>query len=306
MTLTQYIEHDLKQRIISGQPLPDPLTLSAISQEYRVSVMPARGAVERLVDDGFVIKNSNGRLSVSPRVPAAASKKVTVPTNTPGDCLSRVRREVIWRSLRGESDYIRIASLAERYSVGRTKAQSYLHRLSNEGLLEHHQRRGWQIRPFRSDDLDAFLDTRVALELMAFDLARDQFDLAYIDTLYKANRPKGRNQDAQLDDRLHRYWIKLANNRYVAEFFDRSGRFFDTLYHSAQIGEPLTSRLVRQHRAILGAIRNGDWDAARTALTKDIRSLKPILEDSVRRMARADNPEQIQTASINPQKASGR
>lgn len=303
MTLVERIEHDMKQRIIAGETLPAPLTLNAISEEYRVSSMPARGAVERLIDDGFVVRKSNGRLSVSPKLPAGASKKAnrqSATINEP-DCFTRLRSEVIWRSLRGEPEFIRIASVADRYSVGRTRAQSCLNRLSKEGLLVHHQRRGWQIRPFRSDDLDAFLDSRVALELMAFDQARDRFDQAEIEKLYEANRPARKDQAAQLDDRLHRYWIDLADNRYVAEFFDRSGRFFDTLYHSAQLDEALTGRLVRQHRAILGAIQQTDWKTARTALTQDLRSLKPILEESARRMAQADNPGQIQITSATPE-----
>ena len=299
MTLVQQIEHDLKRRIAVGEPIPDPLTLSAISEEYRVSVMPARGAVDRLIDDGFLLKKTNGRLSVSPKAPKRAAKKLAAPTDIDKGCFAKIRSEVIWRSLRGESQHLRIATVAERYSVGRTKAQSYLNRLGREGLLKHHQRRGWRIRPFRSDDLDAFLDSRVALELMAFDLARDRFDLDRIDALYQANRPKSRNRKAHLDDSLHSYWIGLAANRYVTDFFERSGRFFDTLYHSAEISEQLTSRLVRQHRAILGAIRDQEWDTAKTALIKDLRSLKPILEESASQMAGADSPEQLQASLTN-------
>ena len=269
MPLNQYIEQDLRRRILTGKSVPEPLTLSAISHDYGVSSMPVRGAVNRLIEDGILIKDPTGRLSINPETPpAAGDSEVRNQENLEPDSFPGIRNEVIWRSLRGESRYLRVSELAERYDIGRTKAQNLLQRLAVEGLVEHHPRRGWRIRPFHAADLESFIEARVALELTSFDLAREKFDRSHIDLLYSKNSPEGDCE--RLDDSLHRYWIDLAQNRYITDFIERSGRFYDTLYHSANIDDQLTGQLASQHREILGAIRRGHWNVAKTAISEDL------------------------------------
>lgn len=291
MTLSRHIRLDLHERIRADHAIPEPFTLASIASAYGVSLMPVRSALEQLIDDGVIIKHDNGRLSVSPD--ARDTQADFDPPEPPGDGFAPIRSEIIWRSLRGESEFIRLAEIADRYPVGRTKAQSILQKLSREGLIEHHARRGWRIRPFSSNDLDAYLDARIAIELTAFDLAHDRFDEAHIKSLLDHNRAAGKNRPAQLDDSLHGYWMQLADNRYLCDFHERTGRFYGTLYRNAVIGEPLVSRLARQHRAILNAILDRDRDAARGALERDIRSLKPILDEAAAKLAKAKSPDAI-------------
>jgi len=290
MLITDYIEQDIRQQIIENGAISGPLTLDGISHRYGVSVMPVRGAVERLIAEGFLIKDPRGRLSVNSKKTLNNANAELEPsfTGLPADYFPEIRKEVICRSLRGESGFFRVSELAERYDVGRTKAQNLLQRLAIEGLVEHHARRGWKIRPFQSTDLESFIEARVVLELTAFDRARERLDPDHIDFLYKANSPSKDSAGERLDDSLHQYWIDLAENHYIADFVDRSGRFYDTLYHNATIDETLTAQLAKQHRTILRSIQRADWDEAKSAIAEDLWSLHPILKNSAKQMAAAD------------------
>ena len=293
MLITDYIEQDLKQLILTKGSIPEPLTLGGISSRYEVSVMPVRGAVERLIADGFLLKDPKGRLSVNSEKSLNGAEPEAAHSGLPPGRFPEIRKEVIWRSLRGESHFLRVTELAERYGVGRTKAQNLLQRLAVEGLLEHHARRGWKIRPFQTSDLESFIEARVVLELSAFDRARKKFEPEQIDCLYRANSPAEKGAAERLDDSLHSYWIDLAENHYIADFIKRVGRFYDTLYHSADIDKSLTAQLAKQHRTILRAIQESDWKNAKSAISEDLWSLQPILKSSAKQMAAADHPHLI-------------
>src|SRR4051812_46645392 len=77
MTLSHYIEQDLRRRLRAGGPLPCKLTLAGLSGFYRVSPMPVRPALRALVADQFLCRRENGRYAVAgapPRANGAAGR----------------------------------------------------------------------------------------------------------------------------------------------------------------------------------------------------------------------------------------
>ena len=65
MSLKNYIKNDLEVRLRSGQELPAPLTLEALSDHYQVSFSPVRLALAELVDAGLLQKGANRRLEIN-------------------------------------------------------------------------------------------------------------------------------------------------------------------------------------------------------------------------------------------------
>ena len=65
MSLTQFIEHDLKARILSGNDVPESLSLADLSSHYGVSITPVRDAITALVDQRFIDKMPNRRLKIN-------------------------------------------------------------------------------------------------------------------------------------------------------------------------------------------------------------------------------------------------
>ena len=56
MTIQQYIEDDLAQKILSGHNIPEKLTLEFLSQHYQVSTRPVRLALKSLLDKKILLK----------------------------------------------------------------------------------------------------------------------------------------------------------------------------------------------------------------------------------------------------------
>jgi DNA-binding GntR family transcriptional regulator len=284
MRITSYITNDLRARIRSGATLPSKLTLTGLSDFYRVSPMPVRTAVARLIHEGYFHKQENGRFAVNPAKLSAGPDGAAGHAEPPPDWHKVFRDDVIRRSLRGQAVQLKIAATAERFGIGRTLVHSIFHRLAGAGLLEHVPRRGWLVRPFREADLDAYLEVREVLEFRALDLAAGRLEPAGLRELLEHNVPGDGRRPTRFDNGLHRYWVDRAGNRYIQDFFDRHGAYFAALLDYAAIGEPLLSEMACQHRAILDALLRKKWRQARDALAHDIRRLRPILKDTIQRL----------------------
>ncbi len=277
-TITTFIKHDLKARLGTGAGLPDKLTLTALSEHYRVSLTPVRLAVRELVEERVLLKQPNGRMAVNP---GAVSETSPIDFPAPAqDIEAPLTAEIIRLSLRGETEYLREETTAERYGVGRTVLRQVLNRLAGEGLIEHLPRRGWRVRPFDEAEMAAYLQVREGLELKALDLARPHLILADLRRMLKGNRRSA----GRLDNDVHRYLVEKAGNRYIREFFERHGVYYTTLFDYAAPETNVVRTMARQHRVILRALLARNWKAARRALAHHIRSQQPIVRRLLRKI----------------------
>ena len=101
--------------------------------------------------------------------------------------------------------------------------------MAGEGLISHIPRRGWQVKPFRQEDLQAFIEIREVMELKALDLGKAKLSTAEakkeLVRIRKSNQsPIEQGGAVSIDNSLHQYLLKLANNPYLNDFFDRHGR----------------------------------------------------------------------------------
>ncbi len=276
MTLAAYIREDLRGRLRSGGGVPR-LTLRDLSAHYGVSMTPVRRAVAELLREGSIRKAGNGRLAPGRR-PAPAR-----PVASPAAREERIARDLLRRSLEGRGEFLREEAAARAYGVGRTALRRVFGRLAADGLLEHLPRRGWRLRPFRQEDMEAYLEVREVLELKALELAIPRLDRGALERLLRENRCSG--GDPHVDGELHAVLIRTSGNRYLEDFFRRHGAYFTTLFYYAALGASVVDRMARQHRAILRAILAGRPARARTALARHIRAQKPVLARMMRRLA---------------------
>lgn len=281
MSISQYIKDDLQARLRSGREVPAEWTLESLAEHYDVSFTPVRSAVRQLVAEGWLEKGANRRLT--PRIPAGqpvigqGGESGPLP-EPPRDLMEVVEHDLVRLSLKGEAILLREEAAAQRYGISRSAVRNIFHRLAGAGLLEHLPRRGWQVRPFRQSDMQAFLEVRELLELKALDLARSKIDEQHIRTLLDGNQFPATDDDwPQIDNSLHAYFIELAGNPYITDFFQRQGRFYDILFDWEDQDRETAIETVRQHREILEAVRDRKWTAARKALAWHIRCNHPIL-----------------------------
>ncbi|HVT30810.1 MAG TPA: GntR family transcriptional regulator [Lacipirellulaceae bacterium] len=284
MTLTAQIKDDLKFRVEAGGDLPTPLTLESIAKWYGVSFTPVRCAVAGLIEDGLLKKGANRRLVIQSKtiVNGRTKRKLRPHLPQPRDLSKVVANDLIKLSLKGDPVYLREEAMAERYKVSRSAIRNVFHQLAGSGMLDHIPRRGWQLRPFRQEDMQSFLEVREVLELKALSLARPRLVDRDLQALLSKNVvPVDESEPVKIDNSLHAYFIEKANNSYIKDFFQRHGSYYEILFDWEDQDRKTAIETVRQHQAILSALVERNWAQARKALSYHIRQYHPILSKIV-------------------------
>jgi DNA-binding GntR family transcriptional regulator len=292
-TISQYIERDLAGRIGTNQDLPAQLTLHSLSRHYGVSPTPVREAIRRLLADGVLVRQGNGRLDVNRAGRGfgggvchgdAGEQK---PPRRALDLASDLEAEVIRKSLRGEGDYLREEATAERFGVGRTAIRQAFLQLAGRGLIVHVPRCGWRVRTFDEADMAAYLEVREVLENKALSLARPHLIDTDLRRMLAGNA--SRKGGPRLDNSLHRYLVEKSGNDYLRDFFNRHGAYYTSLLDFAAPETHVVAAMARQHRKILRALLAQDWPQARRELARHIRAQRPIVGDLLKRIGRKES-----------------
>lgn len=274
MSIATFIKQDLIAKIRSGKISSDRLTLDALSKRYQVSTRPVRAAVQELIEEKYLEKGDNGRLAIHCKPPG----DVVSPPQQPIDWGAVIANDLVQLSLEGAPVLLREESTAEKYGIGRSTVREVFLRLAGRGILRHLPRRGWQLRPFRQEDLDAYIAMRVTLEVMALDLAWPRLVDEELQAIHDRNLlPENPNDQPLVDNSLHAYLIKKSKNPFIADFFDRHGAYYDVLFNYESLDRDTLIQAVLQHREILEALLRRDRPAAERALVNHIRTNHPLV-----------------------------
>ena len=102
-TWSLFIKDDIKERIGTGEPLPCKLTLQSLAKHYKVSLTPVRQAAAKLIEEGYLHKQSNARLSINNKKTGSWRKSaVRRRAAPPKDHFEEIRENVILVCLKGE------------------------------------------------------------------------------------------------------------------------------------------------------------------------------------------------------------
>jgi DNA-binding GntR family transcriptional regulator len=233
-----------------------------------------RAAVRELVEEKYLKKEANGRLSV--QVESTNDPPASPPQ--PKDWGKIIANDLVQLSLKGAPVLLREETTADKYGISRSAIREIFHRLAGRGILEHLPRRGWRLRPFRQSDLDAYIDIRITLEQKAMQLAWPRLVDEELQTMLDGNRlPASSDQWPVCDNSLHRYLVEKSKNPYIAEFFVRHGDYYNALFEWESLDRDAQVQEVRHHREILEALLRRDRPAAERALEDHIRNNHPML-----------------------------
>jgi len=297
MTLSAYIRDNLRARILGGA-VAGRVSLRALSLHYGTSLTPVREAVESLVRERIVHKGPSRRL-VIPEAQTSGAKHAA-PAPALHDWHQEIARDILRRSLRGDAAFLREEAMAGAYGVGRTVLRHVFSRLAGAGMLEHVPRRGWRVRPFRDEEMAAYLDVRELLEVRALELAAPHLVKEDLERILATNLPH--HGSVAVDTELHPYVLARCGNRFIQDFFERHGAYYTTLFYYAAHAPEAASKMARQHRSILEHLIAGRQEKARTALAAHIRDQAPALRELMARLARLplDRWPRIETAPSSP------
>jgi DNA-binding GntR family transcriptional regulator len=284
MSLVTRIKNEIGSRLERSEDLQIPLTVQGLSEHYGVSYTPVREAIGELIEVGLIRKKSNGRLEAI--TPKKRSKKSNFQTQQEPEKkpVENITKKLVAISLGGEECFVREEATASKHGLTRSTMRQILQRLAGEGLLEHVPRRGWRVKPFRQEDMDAFIEVREVMELKALDLAKTK--LGSPESQRKLRQIKENNQlakgkkgQAKIDNTLHAYLIDLAANPYINDFFNRHGRYFTILFNWEGENEKAAVQAVTQHHEIIDALLAQNWSLAKKRLSHHLHSNHPVLRN---------------------------
>jgi DNA-binding GntR family transcriptional regulator len=161
--------------------------------------------------------------------------------------------------------------LAADLGMSRTPVREALVRLQNENFVQLIPRHGMRVVPLSLQDLRDVYEVLTALELTAIEkFARSKPDAealgALDDALDEMDRAiKQRDRDAwvRADERFHRMLLDFCGNARLVtlaySLWDQGHRARMTTVRL----RPMLSASNREHRALVDAIRRGDWNRAR-------------------------------------------
>ena len=229
-------------------------------------------------------KKSNGRLEAVARRTKKKTKVSAFHQELVEDPVTLITEELVKVSLSGKETFIREQATALKHGLTRSALREVLQRLAGEGLIWHIPRRGWLVKPFRQQDLQAFLEVREAMELKALELARSK--LTSSEAKVKLRQIKSSNKIYQngkvrviIDNSLHQYLIELAANPYIDDFFQRHGKYYSILFKWEGGEKKAAIQAVRQHHAIIDALLKEDWKVAAKELSVHLHTNHPVLQE---------------------------
>lgn len=202
--------------------------------------------------------------------------------------LEELRRAITSGELR-PGDQIRQDALAARLDVSRVPLREALKSLEAEGLVVHHVHRGYFVAELSLADLEEIYRIRELLEGEAVRSAVARADEGLLDAVEELQRAV--EEAAESGDVTE---MAAANRRFHFALIEASGmprliRLVATLWDSTDAYRSLyyaeaghRDLAVREHRAVIAALRDGDADTAVRRLdehrTHAVAALREVLD----------------------------
>lgn len=175
-------------------------------------------------------------------------------------------------------------SLGRELGIGRTPVREAIKRLALENLVAVYPRRGTFATEINITDLAHVSDVRVQLEGHAAYRAAQRLTAGQrgeLDELVAAvERPDGVDPEGlmRLDADVHRFVYRCAGNPYLRETLERYLNLSLRIWYLVLGRLPHLAERVREHRDLLGAIRDGEAERARAIAVEHVATF----EDEIR------------------------
>ena len=167
-------------------------------------------------------------------------------------------------------DRLREEEVAARLTLSRTPVREALRRLESDGIVEHRPRVGAVIRSLAHTEIVELYEMRIVLERTAAEMAAKHGAEAEFDALDAMNDQIEVNRDkpalgAAINQDFHKGLYLAGRNRFLLEASRALNNALLLLGPTTYTDPDRIDVVVRQHRAIITALRNGDAEAAGVA-----------------------------------------
>lgn len=168
-------------------------------------------------------------------------------------------------------------ALSKEFGISRTPVRDALRQLANDGLAEIAPAQGARVVGFTADDVEDVYDIRMALELLAVDLAGPSLRLqrlAELKALIEEDAPPTRERQAELDAELHQHLIEATGRRYLIAMYEQTSRLMQRI-RTLSFREPETlSHVMEEHAELIEALLVRDVEAAKRVIRRHIQNSK--------------------------------
>ena len=204
----------------------------------------------------------------------------TIRYESKSDIVCALLRELIISGELGASEPLRQRELAQRFGVSQTPVREALRRLESEGLVVNDAHRGATVAASRKGDVEDNALIRASLEPLAVQLAAGSITAATLDRLQQINDEMADNVDnvrryGQLNREFHFSIYEAAGSPVLLSMM--------RLLWQAMPAGPMVQRArpesVRQHQAIIHALRRGHGDVAAEIMREHIASSEHLHEE---------------------------
>jgi DNA-binding FadR family transcriptional regulator len=117
------------------------------------------------------------------------------------------------------------------------------------------------------------LQVREILELKALELAAEKLEIKMLEKFLAYNAPA----EKKVDNSLHNYIIEKSANRYIKDFFNHYGKYYEILFACEDMDSSSVATAAAQHRKILTALINRNYRHAKAALSEHIHTNHDVL-----------------------------
>jgi DNA-binding GntR family transcriptional regulator len=176
--------------------------------------------------------------------------------------------------------------LAQEISMSRTPVREAINQLSAEGLVHNIPRKGIFVIQLTPQEISDFLDIREALEALAIENCIRKIDEREFKVLEKiqmdfaaALNENNYKKCNSLDSKFHQQIAKVSKNKKLIEFLGEIEDFMHIARAIEKKEQPKQKNelTLKEHQAILEAIRDKDVQRAREAISANIRTMKANL-----------------------------
>ncbi len=167
-------------------------------------------------------------------------------------------------------DRLREEDVAEQLGLSRTPVREALRRLESDGIVEHRPRIGAVIRSLSHTEIVELYEMRMVLERTASEMAAKHGSTAEFDALDDLNDQIEALRDhpaqgAAINQDFHRGLYLAGRNRFLMEAARALNNSLLLLGPTTYTDPARIDVVVRQHRSIVSALRDGDAEAAGAA-----------------------------------------
>jgi DNA-binding GntR family transcriptional regulator len=203
------------------------------------------------------------------------------------DVAGLIRRRIFDGTYRAGS-YIRLEQLAAELGISVTPVREALFGLAAEGLLTQQPRRGFVVLPVTRRDIadvaevqahiGGELASRAAAQITGEQLGELESIQARLEEAYTAG---DHELAVRLNHEFHRGVNVAACSPKLAQLMSHTTRYaLESVFPTVE-GWP--ARSAREHRKVLAALRKGDADQARDAMSKHLcAGSKPLIDHLTR------------------------